>query len=179
MEAFAEYHRRSAWTWENQALIRARVVVGGQDMGRQFERIRSGVLARPRATDKLRAEVVEMRNRMRQELDKAGPGEVDLKHGPGGIVDIEFMVQFGALRWSGEHEGLLRYTSTLGLLLAFREYGLLPADEVDALSAAYCALRQRINHRVLQDASARVEGAELAESRAAVTRIWDRLMGAH
>jgi glutamate-ammonia-ligase adenylyltransferase len=179
MEAFAEYHRRSAWTWENQALIRARVVVGGHDMGRQFERIRSGVLARPRATDKLRAEVVDMRNRMRQELDKAGPGEVDLKHGPGGIVDIEFMVQFGALRWSGEHEGLLRYTWTLGLLQAFREYGLLPADEVDALSVAYCALRQRINHRVLQDASALVDSAELAESRAAVTRIWDRLMGEH
>ncbi len=177
MEAFAEYHRRSAWTWENQALIRARVVVGGHDMGRQFERIRSGVLARPRAADKLRTEVVDMRKRMRQELDKAGPGEVDLKHGPGGIVDIEFMVQFGALRWSGEHEGLLSYTWTLGLLQAFREYGLLPADEVDALSAAYCALRRRINHRVLQDASALVEGTELAESRAAVIRIWNRLMG--
>jgi glutamate-ammonia-ligase adenylyltransferase len=176
LEAFAEYQRRSAWTWENQALIRARVVVGDEEISRQFERIRSGVLARPRAPGKLRAEVVEMRNRMRQELDRAGPGKVDLKHGPGGIVDIEFMVQFGVLRWSGEHDGLLRYTWTLGLLQAFREYGLMPADEVDALSAAYCALRQRINHRVLQDAPARVECSELADERAAVSRVWERLM---
>jgi glutamate-ammonia-ligase adenylyltransferase len=177
MDAFAEYQRRNAWTWENQALIRARVVVGSEEIRRQFERIRSGVLARPRDAEKLRAEVVDMRNRMRQELDKAGPGEVDLKHGAGGIVDIEFMVQFGVLRWSGEHEGLLRYTWTLGLLQAFREYGLLPADEVDALSAAYCALRQRINHRVLQDAPALVDSSELAEERAAVGRIWQRVMG--
>jgi [glutamine synthetase] adenylyltransferase / [glutamine synthetase]-adenylyl-L-tyrosine phosphorylase len=177
LDAFAEYQRRSAWTWENQALIRARVVVGNGEISRQFERIRSGVLARPRVPDKLRAEVVDMRSRMRQELDKAGPGEVDLKHGPGGIVDIEFMVQFGVLCWSGEHDGLLRYTWTLGLLRAFREYGLMPADAIDALSAAYCALRQRINHRVLHDATARVDSNELAAERAAVCRVWQRLMG--
>lgn len=178
LDAFAEYQRRSAWTWENQALIRARVVVGSAEIGRQFERIRSGVLARPRPADRLRAEVVEMRNRMRQELDRAGPGEVDLKHGAGGIVDIEFMVQFGVLRWSGEHESLLHFTWTLGLLQAFRELGLMPAEDVDALSAAYCALRQRINHRVLQDASAIVDRSELDEQRAAVSRIWDRFMEA-
>jgi len=177
MEAFAEYQRRSAWTWENQALIRARPAVGDAYICRQFERIRAGVLARPRAVERLRAEVVEMRDRMRRELDRAGPGQVDLKHGRGGIVDIEFMVQFGVLRWSSEHDGLLRYTWTLGLLQAFREYGLMAADEVETLSAAYRALRQRINHRVLQEASAQVEESELAAERAAVSRVWERLMG--
>jgi glutamate-ammonia-ligase adenylyltransferase len=177
MDAFAEYQRRSAWTWENQALIRARPVVGDGNICRQFARIRAGVLARPRAVDRLRAEVVEMRERMRRELDRAGPGQVDLKQGHGGIVDIEFMVQFGVLRWSGEHDGLLRYTWTLGLLQAFRDYGLMPADEVDALSTAYRALRRRINHRVLQDASAQVDVTELATERDAVCRVWERFMG--
>jgi glutamate-ammonia-ligase adenylyltransferase len=177
MEAFAEYQRRSAWTWENQALIRARIVIGSTEISRQFDRIRSGVLARPRDADKLREEVVDMRRRMRQEMDKSDAQQVDLKHGPGGIVDIEFMVQFEVLRWSVEHEELLRYPYTLGLLEAFGVAGLLPADEVETLSGAYRALRQRINHLVLQDAPALVDREELAKERAAVSAIWERLMG--
>jgi glutamate-ammonia-ligase adenylyltransferase len=177
MEAFSEYQRRSAWTWENQALIRGRIVVGSKEITRQFGRIRSGVLARPREVDKLREEVVDMRRRMRQEMDKSDAQQIDLKQGPGGIVDVEFMVQFGALRWSGEHEELLRYPYTLGLLEAFGTAGLLPAGEVEALSGAYCALRRRINHLVLQDAPALVDKDELTEERAAVSATWERLMG--
>ncbi len=177
MEAFAEYQRRSAWTWENQALIRGRIVVGSPEITRQFERIRSGVLARPRDVDRLREEVVDMRQRMRQEMDKSDSSRFDLKHGAGGIVDIEFMVQFGVLRWSGEHEELLRYPYTLGLLQAFGEAGLLSGDEVSTLSGAYCTLRQRINHLVLQDEPALVDNDELAEERAAVRAVWERLMG--
>jgi glutamate-ammonia-ligase adenylyltransferase len=177
MEAFAEYQRRNAWTWENQALIRGRIVVGSKGITRQFDRIRSGVLARPRDVDTLREEVIDMRQRMRQEMDKSDAQQIDLKHGAGGIVDIEFMVQFGVLRWSGEHEELLRYPYILGLLEAFGSAGLLPTDEVEALSDAYCALRQRINHLVLQDAPALVDRGELSEQFEAVSRVWARLMG--
>lgn len=176
LDAYAEYQRRSAWTWENQALIRARIVVGSREITRQFERIRSGVLARPRDADSLRQEVVDMRNRMRRELDRAGAGEIDLKHGPGGIVDIEFMVQFEVLRRAGQHDGLLRRTDTLGLLEALGAAGLLPKADVKVLSGAYCALRQAINHRVLQDESATVDDAVLADERSAVAEIWQRVM---
>jgi len=177
MEAFAEYQRRSAWTWENQALIRARVVTGSAEIARQFERIRSGVLARPRDPDRLRGEVLDMRERMRAELDRSNSEQIDLKHGRGGIVDIEFMVQFMVLRSAGEHDALLHYPWTLGLLKAFGPAGLLPADDVEALSAAFCALRRCINHQVLQDAPARVPVDELSGERAAVCRVWDRVMG--
>ncbi|MGB5261206.1 MAG: bifunctional [glutamate--ammonia ligase]-adenylyl-L-tyrosine phosphorylase/[glutamate--ammonia-ligase] adenylyltransferase [Gammaproteobacteria bacterium] len=177
MEAFAEYQRRSAWTWENQAMIRARVVVGGEAITRQFERIRSGVLARPREAPQLKAEVLEMRQRMRDELDRSGRDRVDLKHCSGGIVDIEFMVQFAVLLWSNTHPGLLRYTDNLRLLEMLAAEGLLPADEVGTLSAAYCTIRQRINHRVLQDESSVVDDSELADERRAVTTIWERFMG--
>jgi len=177
MEAFDEYQQGSAWTWENQALIRARIVVGGGGIARQFERIRSGVLARPREADKLLAEVVDMRRRMRQELDKSGAGQFDLKHGTGGIVDVEFMVQFIVLRWSGTHDELLRQTATLALLQVAGNKGLLPAQDVEALSNAYRTLRERINHRMLQDAPAMSGQDELLAERKAVCRIWQQVTG--
>ena len=177
LEAFAEYQRRSAWTWENQALVRARVVAGDPGIARQFERIRSGVLARPREADKLGKEVVEMRQRMRQELDKSDADHVDLKQCRGGIVDIEFMVQWATLLWSSEHAGLLRYTDNLRLLEAIAGAGLMPADEVGELTDAYLALRRRINHLALQEEPPLAGIDELVEPRQAVARIWDRLLG--
>jgi glutamate-ammonia-ligase adenylyltransferase len=178
LEAFSDYQRRSAWTWESQALVRARVVAGDADLARQFERVRSGVLARPRDAGKLCHEVVEMRERMRGELDNSRGGEINLKHTRGGIVDIEFMVQFGVLLWSGEHPDLLKATDTLHLLGLLAETGLISMEDAEALRAAYCAMRRRINHLVLQEAPSLVGNDELAEERAAVADIWDRLMAA-
>ena len=178
LEAFADYQRRSAWTWESQALVRARVVAGDSDLARQFERVRSGVLARPREAGNLCHEVVEMRERMRTELDDSSGERFNLKHGRGGIVDIEFMVQFGVLLWSGEHEDLLRATDTLHLLGVFAEAGLLSLDDVEALRAAYCGMRRRINHLALQEESPLVASDELAGERSAVVAIWDQLMAA-
>jgi glutamate-ammonia-ligase adenylyltransferase len=177
LEAFAEYQRRSAWTWENQALVRARVVVGDAGINRQFVRIRSGVLARPRETEKLRAEVVDMRQRMRQELDKSTADRTDLKQGRGGIVDVEFMVQFMVLRWSCEHAGLLKWTDNLRLLEAIAAAGLLPADEARHLAEAYLGLRQRINRLALQDEPPLVGNEELADYRETVAAVWDRVLG--
>ncbi len=176
LDAYAEYQRRSAWTWENQALVRSRVVTGSGDIGRRFERIRSGVLARPREPAKLRKEVMEMRQRMRQELDKSGAGEVDLKQCRGGIVDIEFMVQCGVLLWSGSHTELLRYTDNLGLLDAFSQAGLMSEADARELADAYCTIRQRINHLALQEESSVTGEKELEQQRTAVAGIWDSFM---
>ena len=177
LDAFAEYQRRSAWTWENQALVRARVVTGGGEIVRQFERIRSGVLARPREPGKLRKEVLEMRRRMRDELDKSNATQVDLKHGPGGIVDVEFMVQCGTLLWSDEHTEILRHTDNLGLLENFARDGLMSEGDASALADAYCAIRRRINHLALQELPGIADPEELAQHRATVAGIWDRFMG--
>jgi len=177
LEAFAEYQRRSAWTWENQALVRARVVVGDAGIARQFMRIRSGVLARPRDAEKLRAEVVDMRQRMRQELDESTGGRVDLKQGRGGIVDVEFMVQFMVLRWSGEHAGLLKYTDNLRLLETIATAGLLPGEDARGLAEAYLAMRQRINRLALQDEPPLVDSDELLDYRESVAALWGQVMG--
>jgi glutamate-ammonia-ligase adenylyltransferase len=177
LEAFADYQRRSAWTWENQALVRARVACGSEEIARSFERIRAGVLARPREAGELRREVVEMRERMRQELDKSGADRVDLKQSRGGIVDVEFMVQCGVLLWSDAQAELLKFTDNLNLLDAFASHGLLPGEDVRQLAEAYCAIRQRINHLALQEKPPLVGADELLEYREAVARIWDRLLG--
>jgi glutamate-ammonia-ligase adenylyltransferase len=121
-------------------------------------------------------EVVEMRERMRDELDTSRGGEINLKHGRGGIVDIEFMVQFGVLLWSSEHSDLLKATDTQHLLGVLAETGLLSLDDAEALRAAYCAMRRRINHLALQEESPLVGLDELADERAAVAGIWDKLM---
>ena len=177
LDAFAEYQSGSAWTWENQALVRARVVAGDPGLARQFERVRSGVLARPRDANKLSGEVVEMRQRMRQELDKSTADQVDLKQCRGGIVDIEFMVQWATLLWSNDHSELLRYTDNLRLLEAIAGAGLMHADEVAELTDAYLTIRRHINHLALQEEPGLAGGDELVEPRQAVARIWDRLLG--
>ena len=178
LEAFGDYQRRSAWTWENQALVRARVVAGSDEIARQFERIRSGVLARPRDGGKLGGEVRDMRQRMRGELDRSSVRRFDLKQGRGGIVDIEFMVQWAVLRWSSEHAELLRYTDNLRLLEAISQAGLMPEDEVAALTKAYLDIRRRINHLALQEEEPVVGIDEFLEERKIVAAIWDRLIGA-
>jgi glutamate-ammonia-ligase adenylyltransferase len=177
IDAFAEYQRRSAWTWENQALVRARVVAGSGDVLRQFDRIRSGVLARPRDAEKLRKDVRDMRQRMRNELDKTNSQQVDLKQCHGGIVDIEFMVQCGVLLWSDEYPALLGHTDNLRLLEAFAGADLMPGDEAKQLADAYCEIRQHINHLALQEQPGIAAADVLRPQRTVVTDIWDRFMG--
>jgi glutamate-ammonia-ligase adenylyltransferase len=135
------------------------------------------VLARPREAEKLRAEVVDMRQRMRQELDKSTGDRTDLKQGRGGIVDVEFMVQFMVLRWSCEYTGLLRYTDNLRLLEEIAAAGLLSDGETRHLAEAYLALRQRINRLALQDEPPLVGNDELVDYRETVAAVWDRVMG--
>ena len=177
LEAFTDYQRTSAWTWENQALVRARVVAGDGDIARQFELVRTGVLARPREAAKLGQEVCEMRRRMRQELDKSNAERFDLKQGRGGIVDIEFMVQWGVLLWSAGHPELLAYTDNLRLLEIISGAGLMSGDEVAQLTDAYFAIRRRINHLALQEQPPVVGNDELVAHREAVAGIWNRYLG--
>jgi [glutamine synthetase] adenylyltransferase / [glutamine synthetase]-adenylyl-L-tyrosine phosphorylase len=97
LDAFLRYQEASAWTWEHQALVRARFVAGDPDLGERFAEVRRRVLARPRDPAALRAEVVEMRSKMLAEHASRDPEVFDLKRDRGGITDIEFMVQYWVL----------------------------------------------------------------------------------
>ncbi len=185
--AFSRYQQTEAWTWEHQALVRARVLVGCRQTGAEFEQVRGAVLAKPRDLDTLRTEVSEMRAKMRDNLGTrqtaAGRGtnafeagqRFDVKQDAGGIVDIEFMVQYAALAWSGKHPDLLRYTDNIRILEGLEEAGLLPAADAGLLREAYKAYRSAAHRQALQKQAGVIPGNQFIDERREVMRIWGEL----
>jgi glutamate-ammonia-ligase adenylyltransferase len=180
--AFEDYQAREAWTWEHQALVRARPVAGCPRLGARFETLRRAVLARAREPEKLRADVLEMRNRMRAHLLKADTSGPDsprfhLKQSPGGIVDIEFLVQYAALAWSGAHPEISVYTDNIRILEALEACGLLPQSDAQMLTSAYKAYRTETHRLALLREDDVVDAGRFREQRAAVMALWGRLLG--
>jgi len=175
--AFEQYQAEKAWTWEHQALVRARVVAGDGDIERQFLRIREAILTRPREESALRREVIEMREKMRQALGSREAGMFDIKQDAGGIADIEFIVQYGVLAWSQRFPELTRYTDNMRILDGFAAYGCLPQQEVAQLQTAYKAYRQRVHRLKLQEQKASVMEPEFSDSRLQVQAVWERVLG--
>ncbi len=185
--AFARYQENEAWTWEHQALVRARVLVGSQDVGQAFEKVRAQVLGKTRDLATLQQEVSEMRAKMRDNLGTkataAGTAanafeataSFDLKQDAGGIVDIEFMVQYAALAWSQSHPPLLRWTDNIRILEELEHAGLMPAEDASLLREAYKAYRSAAHRQALQKDAGVIPGDQFAEERRQVMRIWREL----
>ncbi|MEW8693053.1 MAG: bifunctional [glutamate--ammonia ligase]-adenylyl-L-tyrosine phosphorylase/[glutamate--ammonia-ligase] adenylyltransferase [Candidatus Thiodiazotropha endolucinida] len=176
LETFETYQHNSAWTWEHQALVRARVVAGDKRINDRFEAIRQQVLSRQQDPARLQGEVVEMREKMRASLDKSNPDQFDLKQGTGGIVDIEFMVQYTVLRWAHDYPELLVWTDNIRLLETMSKLGLLNDYAAERMMGIYKVLRAAYHRSALQDLPALVEIKKLAEERALVQEIWSCLM---
>lgn len=178
LEGFAQYQRENAWTWEHQALVRARPVAGSPEVGEQFARIRREILCAPRDADRLRAEVVSMRERMRSELSLRVPRRIDLKHAPGGLTDVEFLTQYLVLRHAHAHPELVRWTDNWRQTDDLVTAGLLPAADGEALIRAYRNYRAYLHARDLQQQDHSAEPDAFAEDRAAVAGLWTRYLGA-
>ncbi len=176
--AFAEYQKHNAWTWEHQALVRARAVAGAPETMAAFECVRREVLGRPRDGDKLRADILEMRERMRMDLDRSDDVYFDLKQGAGGITDIEFLVQYCVLRWAHEHKELLIFTDNLRLLEAFTRLGVMTVDVGRMLHDAYFAYRAEVHRRALREIDGLVEAGKFSGHRTAVRAAWGKLIEA-
>jgi glutamate-ammonia-ligase adenylyltransferase len=176
LRAFAEYQATSAWTWEHQALVRARPIAGDAALAERFRAVRREILGRPRSTDKLRQEVREMRARMREQLDGSRPGRFDLKQGLGGIADIEFMVQYSVLRWSSDYPDLADWTDNIRILETLSRHDLLPRGAADDLTRAYKSLRAAYHRSALQDEPTIVGDDCLIEERQRVQDLWRRLL---
>ena len=175
--AFTDYQQQHAWTWEHQALTRARFVAGDADVGAAFERIRCAILTQPRDVAKLREEILAMRQKMHDGHPNPS-GLFDLKHDAGGIVDVEFMVQFLVLAHAAQHRELTRNSGNLALLKTAAELGLIPAGAAEAVRDAYREFR-RLQHALrLQSAqTARVQAAQIAPHTDAVRQLWNTLFG--
>ncbi len=172
IEAFGNYQLEEAWTWEHQALIKARPVCGDDLLANRFETIRRQVLARRRSRKKLTAEVADMRERMRKELLKPENGLLDLKQDRGAMVDIEFLVQYLVLLYSHKYGGLLKWTDNVRLIQALIETGALDEYTAHVLKHAYLIYRAAAHQLSLQEKPAKVPLAEFNHLQKRVLEIW-------
>ncbi|HAZ41115.1 MAG TPA: bifunctional [glutamate--ammonia ligase]-adenylyl-L-tyrosine phosphorylase/[glutamate--ammonia-ligase] adenylyltransferase, partial [Methylococcaceae bacterium] len=172
LEAFETYQMQEAWTWEQQALVKARFVAGDPEVGERFKAIRTRSLGRLRDAKELRKEIVEMRGKMREVLEAKDPELFDLKQGAGGIVDIEFLVQFWVLAWSNAHPRLTEWTDVLRLLERLKEEHLIPEKDQDFLQEAYFKLRSEAHRAQLDERKAVVAAAAFAPLRERIQALW-------
>lgn len=177
LAAFRGYQGERAWTWEHQALVRARMVVGPPALAEAFEEIRREVICAPRDPDKLREDVAQMREKMRSANDRGTAELFDLKQCHGGIIDIEFMVQYCVLRYAHEHPALAGPRNTLELLGAITELGLMPADESTGLEEAYRRYLTEDHSHKLAEREPLIDNHELKRERKRVSQAWGRVFG--
>jgi glutamate-ammonia-ligase adenylyltransferase len=176
METFERYQREAAWTWEHQALLRARPVAGDPRVAARFESVRQQVLCIERDPVQLCREVREMREKMRASLDQSGNGLFDIKQGQGGIADIEFMVQYSVLRWASRYPDLVRWTDNVRLLESLSRHRLLPGEKAEQLADAYRSLRAVYHRKALSELPRLVADKELTAQRRVVRALWKEMM---
>jgi len=176
LAGFEKYQLENAWTWEHQALVRARAVAGDEGVKARFDAVRRRVLVRSRDPEALRREVVEMREKMRAHLDRSDGDHFDLKQGRGGITDIEFMVQYAVLRWAASYPALTGWSDNIRLLETLAQEGLLAGEAAEGLILAYQRLRHAYHRCTLQERPALVAQEDLREERAVVERQWREWM---
>lgn len=173
--AFADYQHTKAWPWEHQALVRARAVGGDAAVRARFAAIRHAVLTQPRDEAALREAVLEMRARMRAAQPDVAADRFDLKHDRGGIVDIEFMVQYWVLRWAATHPQLTAATENIRILEALSAAGVIDGKQMQALVAAYTlylSIEQRLK---LMEHRAQVMRSEVGDAPMRVAEIWQQV----
>ncbi len=178
LNAFRTYQQEKAWVWEHQALLRARVITGTERLRAQFEQVRHEILCQPRDKVALRKEVVAMRQKMWDSMASKDARVFNLKKDPGGVTDIEFIVQFLILAHAHEHPELVRWSDNIRQLESLRVAGVLPTDTTEALADAYRTLRDRIHELALQEQAAVVDAGQLVRERELVRAAWVRLVEA-
>jgi [glutamine synthetase] adenylyltransferase / [glutamine synthetase]-adenylyl-L-tyrosine phosphorylase len=171
--AFERYQQKDAWTWEHQALLRARAVGGDADLCEAFEAVRRRVLSVAVRRETLRADVLEMRLRMRRELSRSTEGQFDIKQDAGGIADIEFLVQYWILASAKAHPELLTYTDNVRQLEGLAACSIIDGETAEWLKGAYIGYRTVLHHLSLEGEDERIVAAKPHnETRARVRKIW-------
>ncbi|HWN07141.1 MAG TPA: bifunctional [glutamate--ammonia ligase]-adenylyl-L-tyrosine phosphorylase/[glutamate--ammonia-ligase] adenylyltransferase, partial [Steroidobacteraceae bacterium] len=176
IDAFEDYQRREAWTFEHQALLHSRWVAGDAALGTAFTSVRRGVLTEAVKLGQLRADVLAMRERMRAEHGRTREGQFDLKHDRGGIADIEFLAQYWVLRHVREHPPLARFADTIRHLESVGSAALIDHRVIDRLVDAYRAFRTAAHHLSLEQLPAVVKAGEFAAEQALVAALWEQVM---
>jgi glutamate-ammonia-ligase adenylyltransferase len=180
-DAYADYQQQrgsnTAWTWEHQAMTRARFVMGNAQMQQRFDQVRLAVISAHRDPQELAQEIVSMRNRVRV-AHPIKHSFFDVKHSPGAMVDAEFAVQYLVLTHTAAHPDLADNVGNIALLQRAEAAGLLPLGVGTAASSAYRELR-RVQHRArLNEEPTQVEGSLLKTEQDAVLALWQAVFPA-
>lgn len=176
VEAFRKYQFETAWPWEHQALTRARFAAGDKGVGEAFEQIRCEVLRQPRDLDTLRGEVLAMRQKMRDAHSDKGE-DFELKHDAGGLIDVEFIIQYLVLGHAHAHPELARNLGNIALLRMCGELGLIPSELAERASDSYRLFRRLQHRRRLNGQASRAAPAEVAQARRPVLDLWQTVFG--
>ncbi|NOI30955.1 bifunctional [glutamate--ammonia ligase]-adenylyl-L-tyrosine phosphorylase/[glutamate--ammonia-ligase] adenylyltransferase [Vibrio coralliilyticus] len=171
-DAFDEYQHNDAWTWEHQALVRARMIYGDQPLQQAFSQTRQDILSLAREESKLKTDVAEMRVKMREHLGGKKSGRFMLKQDPGGITDVEFLAQYLVLRFSHEKPKLTRWSDNVRIFESMMAQGILDEAPAMALTQAYTTMRDQIHHRNLLNLDADVAEEKLTKERELVKALW-------
>ena len=177
LAALDVYQQDDAWTWEHQALLRARAVAGNEAICAKFEELRKKVLVEYVKRDTLQAEVIKMRDKMRTKLNKSDAEQFDIKQGIGGVIDIEFLVQYLVLLHAPEYPALIEYPDNIRQLDALRDASILAAADTSALADAYRAYRVRMHLLSLAGESRMAAANDFEAERAAVADLWKTHFG--
>ena len=175
MNAFEDYQvqrgSNTAWTWEHQAMTRARCIFAAPQLAERFEEIRHRVLKADRDPQSLKVEILAMRERVRQ-AHRIPPDRFDVKHSPGGMVDVEFAVQYLVLSHASRHTDLMPNIGNIALLVAAERAGLLPTGVGHAAAAAYRELRRAQHLARLDEKTPQIELDALQNEQSAVKALW-------
>ncbi len=174
LEAYHDYQLESAWTWEHQALVRARFITGDPSIEEAFYQTRLTVLTKERDLKQLKFDIKDMRKKMRYQFESQQPQELDLKQASGGLIDIEFIAQFFALT-SSEKKGLPHNTVKC-LKLAMQE-NRLTESEIDLLIQSYRLFRNQLNELTLLDENQPNKNQFFQDERGKVQAIWQKILG--
>ncbi len=172
VNGFKAYQMSEAWTWEHQALIRARPITGDAVLQRAFGAIRHEVLCQPRQADALKSAVGQMREKMRHKRLAGQAGQFDIKEDVGAMVDVEFLVQYLVLQHAAAYPQLTRWTDNVRLLQALTEAGILDGVSAYRLRHAYLIYRAVAHRLNLQERSTLVDGRRFRHLKALVHRFW-------
>ncbi len=175
LESFRDYQRDEAWTWEHQALIRARPICGDGRMFTRFMEIKKEIITQRRNPEKLKEDISSMRTTMRQELENKKEGLFDIKQGLGGIIDIEFIVQYLSLLNGHRFEELARWTDNVRLIGTLNKTRILENETANLLRGAYLKYRSEVHRLNLQEKGSIVPEETFDRIQDKITDIWDSI----
>ncbi len=174
IETFNQYQCEQAWTWEHQALVRARMIYGQADLQTRFNEIRRSVLSLSRDSNTLCNDVVSMRTKMREHLDKSTETDFDIKQGVGGMADIEFLAQYLVLNHSHCEPSMTSFQDNMRIFEKAAENLIISELEKSKLIDAYCDYRDSYHILSLRECDKRVDIAHFEQHIRAVSKIWQK-----